>query len=518
MSRSQLATLVAFASMGAVAFAFMLWITRDGLGISPDSTVYLSTATNLLDGNGFFDRGHPMTHYPPGYPMLLAAVGFLLRGDVLNAARWLHAALFATNIVLTGVAVMIGTRRNLTAALIVVLFLILSPSMIAVHAMLWSEPPFIALTLAGFLLLTRHLAMPDRRVLLLASLAFGLAMSMRFVGVIVIPVLGMILLLSGDRSASSRRRDAIVAIAVASLPLGAWILRNIASAKEVSDWKLAFHPVGLGHAGVLLRTLHDFFLMVFVADIWKVVDVAAALTLVGLGLAYLSRRQYFSRRSTDQGTVLQIMCALYFVLYVAFVVLTISFLDARTPLDNRMLLPALLSLLVTLISLSWAASRESENVAIWKATLFFLLLCTSVDANRAVAEAIDIRDNGRSFNSITWRNSPTLSALAHRYPSRMVYSNGEDAIWFRTARTSLSIPREVNPDTMMPNGDYSAEMVAMCAAVRSGDAVLVYLDDIDWRWYLPRTGEIEAECFIPARERFADGVIYSNGGASRIRP
>ena len=518
MSRSQLARLSAFASMGALTFASMLWITRDGLGVSPDSIVYLSTAKNLLDGNGFFDRGHPMTHYPPGYPMLLAAVGFLMHGDVLDAARWLHAALFATNIVLMGVAVMIGTRRNLTAASIVMLFLLFSVPMIDVHSMLWSEPPFIALTLSGFLLLMRHIAMPDRRVLLLASLALGLAMSMRFVGVIVIPGLGMILLLSSDRAVSARRRDAVIAIAVASLPLGAWILRNVATAKELSDWRLSFHPVGLGHARVLLNTLHDFFLTVFVADIWKVVDVAAVLTLVGLGLAYLSRRRYFSRKSMDQGTVLQIMCALYFVSYVTFVVLAISFLDARTPLDNRMLLPALLPLLVALISLSWVASRESENVVIWRATLFFLLLCTSVDANRAVAEAIDIRGNGRSLNSVAWQNSPTLSALVHRFPSRTVYSNGEDAIWFRTARKSVSIPREVNPDTMLPNGDYAPELAAMCAAIRRSDAVLVYLDAISWRWYFPTAREIEAGCFMPTRERFADGVIYSNRGASPSRP
>ncbi|HYN80738.1 MAG TPA: hypothetical protein VES88_04495 [Gemmatimonadaceae bacterium] len=509
MSRSQLARVLAFAGIGAVAFASMLWITRGGLGVSPDSIVYLSTAKNLLGGNGFFDRGHPMTHYPPGYPMLLAAVGFLNSGDVLNGARWLHAALFAYNVVLTGVAVMICTRRSLAAACIAMLFLLLSAPMLAVHSMLWSEPPFIALTLTGFLLLTRHVAVPDRRVLLLGSSALGLAISTRFVGVILIPILGMILLVASDRPVFARRRDAIIGMALASLPLGAWILRNVATANKLSDWKFSFHPADFGHVRALLNTLHDFVLAVFVPDMWKVMEVAVALVLVGLGISYLSRRRYFSSKSADQATSLRITCAAYFVAYVTFVLFSISFLDARTPLDDRILLPALLLLLVAVIGLAWVVAREAQNMLVWKATLFFLLLCTGINAKRAVAEAIDIRANGRAFNSTAWRNSPTLSALVKRYPSRTVYSNGEDAIWFRTARNSVSIPREVNPDTELPNGDYARDMVTMCEAIRSGEAVLVYLNGVNWRWYVPSAREIEAQCFMSTREKFADGVIYS---------
>jgi hypothetical protein len=69
---------------GACASLLMLWITTYGLGISPDSMVYMETAKSILAGHGFFTggldvvntrRGTPMTHFPPAYPLLLAGAG-----------------------------------------------------------------------------------------------------------------------------------------------------------------------------------------------------------------------------------------------------------------------------------------------------------------------------------------------------------------------------------------------------------------------------------------------------------
>jgi hypothetical protein len=83
----------------AVAGAILMLIfTRRGIGLWEDSFDYITAAKSLveqgrlgrMDGLGAF---RPLTHFPPGYPALLAvlnAPGF----EILGAARRLNTFLF----------------------------------------------------------------------------------------------------------------------------------------------------------------------------------------------------------------------------------------------------------------------------------------------------------------------------------------------------------------------------------------------------------------------------------------
>lgn len=46
----------------------LLWVTDNGIGLTTDLTIYLTTANSLIAGRGFNAFGEPMTHYPPIYP------------------------------------------------------------------------------------------------------------------------------------------------------------------------------------------------------------------------------------------------------------------------------------------------------------------------------------------------------------------------------------------------------------------------------------------------------------------
>ena len=54
INKSNIFTILIFFLASIVAFALLLWATGTyGIGISPDSTIYIDTAKNLLSGNGF---------------------------------------------------------------------------------------------------------------------------------------------------------------------------------------------------------------------------------------------------------------------------------------------------------------------------------------------------------------------------------------------------------------------------------------------------------------------------------
>ncbi len=81
-------TFLPFASLSLVGAAALVFGTRWGVGLSPDSAIYIGAARNLLARHGLSVATYPgefapMTQYPPFFPALLAAIGLL--GVVLPA-------------------------------------------------------------------------------------------------------------------------------------------------------------------------------------------------------------------------------------------------------------------------------------------------------------------------------------------------------------------------------------------------------------------------------------------------
>ena len=102
-------TVVFFLTVGLLAVSGV-WLlassTPEGLGINDDSIAYIAGARSILDGNGYREAwlasNGPVTHFPPGYPAVLAFIGFITGLDPLRGARALNGLLFGLNIVLTG--------------------------------------------------------------------------------------------------------------------------------------------------------------------------------------------------------------------------------------------------------------------------------------------------------------------------------------------------------------------------------------------------------------------------------
>ena len=123
MEKRRFGVLALIMLAGVCASLLMWWITDLGPGVSPDSTVYIETAKNVLAGKGFSAGGEPATYggaygdSPPAYPLLLAIVGLSQNGDILRAGRLLGALFYGTNLVLFGITVHMCTARSSTIAL-----------------------------------------------------------------------------------------------------------------------------------------------------------------------------------------------------------------------------------------------------------------------------------------------------------------------------------------------------------------------------------------------------------------
>jgi hypothetical protein len=167
-------TMGALALFALLGMASMLYATSRGIGISPDSVVYVDSARHLLNGRGFvatsFCGGSeaPVTVWPPLLPLLLSILG--RSGiDALHGARWLNVFLFAGNSLLVGRVVHKFTSGSAFLTILGSFFMITSPVMLHIHTMAWTEPLFIFLGLMGLFLLARYIQEEGRSLLVAAS-------------------------------------------------------------------------------------------------------------------------------------------------------------------------------------------------------------------------------------------------------------------------------------------------------------------------------------------------------------
>jgi hypothetical protein len=245
--------LLILALIGVIA---VLFATSSGIGISPDSTVYIGAARNLLQGRGLSESTasgtKPLTHFPPLLPSLLA-VGGLLGVEPLAGARWLNAILFGATILLGGLLIRLYTRGALWAALLGSFLLLTSHDMLLIHSMAWTEPLFLYFGFLGLALLAAHF--DGRNTLVASSVAVAFAFLARYSGVafVMTGIAGILLL---ERNTFRKRiGDAVIFGVISCGPMALWMAGNVFATGAPTSRHLAVHPVTYTHLQQALVTV-----------------------------------------------------------------------------------------------------------------------------------------------------------------------------------------------------------------------------------------------------------------------
>lgn len=486
--------------------------TRWGIGLSPDSVVYIVAARNLLHGDGlsvFSSSGDfaPMIHYPPLLSILLASIGF--SGiDPIDSSRVLNVVLFGVNISLLGLLVHASARSFWLSVSASFLMLISFP-MVLVHSMAWSEPIFILFALLGLFFLIQYTARPSGPNLAAAALSVGLACIARYAGVSLIATgaIGIFLLATGGRK--KRLLDAMFFCSISSLLVVLWGIRNIIVAGSPAGRKIVFHPPGAEQLESALITISGWLLPPTIPSrfMW-----AGTLGMILLAVSFLLASQ---RGGKMEGSSLHGMlrpaglAGLLAVNYVLLLAFSISFLDAQIPLDNRILAPIYVAALIgclCLVNALFARLGESGGLSIALALL--LAGFSTVHLMKSASWMAAHYYGGVGYASREWKQSEVIRYIDGLEPQIAIFSNGPDVIALLTGRFATMIPRKINPETRSANGRYPDELAAMKRELQARSGVLVYFHKLPWRWYLPSEGELREGLRLRLRAGFGDGSIY----------
>lgn len=376
MRLSLLALLVAYPIV-VIALA-----TSSGVLFSQDSVSYLAAARSLAAGDGLtsFD-GQPLTLFPPGLSIVLG-VAEGLGWTAGSAAVVLNAA--CVGLVVLGTYLLarlaLGSSWLGVAAAAVVS---LSAPFTLSFVWLWSEPLFTVLVV-GLLLLLAWAIRVGRCpwwLVIAAGLLAGAAISVRYVGYVLLPVVGLGIWQAarprGDHGAASRAWvRVLVALAIGLLAPALIVLRNLNAGSG---------PLGDRYPGV--RTLLDStveavgvlgtFLLPSASSAVAVAlgVLVGVLVLVGIWVGLMDRNRVL------------LLLGLFSVLYVAAIVWsqTATRLDPPTP---RLLTPTVPALAVLALgglrvllrrlrrdAVSWTASSGSATIRARGAGAAILIGC-----------------------------------------------------------------------------------------------------------------------------------------------
>jgi hypothetical protein len=191
-------------------FLVLLLTKHSGLGISPDSIYYLSAADSLLAGNGLYQfDDKPFIMFPFFYPCFLAIVQGLFHLSILKAGAYLNASLFGVVIYMSGI-MLADWKVTPWLRWLLLLLMALSPSLLEIYTMLWSETLFVVEIMAGIFLARKYFKETNYKNLFFISIISAIIIVTRLAGLAFAGTIGLLILMNHDAKWGTKIKHAII--------------------------------------------------------------------------------------------------------------------------------------------------------------------------------------------------------------------------------------------------------------------------------------------------------------------
>ncbi len=431
----------------AIGFAIIILFTKhSGIGISPDSVVYLATAENLHTTGKLVDFTHePIVDFPSGYPIFINMLIWLTHMKPLTFAPILNALLFGLAIYLAGFIMERLKHSSNWCKWAVLSCLAISPCLLEVYSMLWSETVFIVLLLLFFMAMHRYFKSYSLKFIIAAAIIASLAAVTRYAGITIIGTGGLLLLLDMKREWRQKVQPVLLYAFIAPLPLAVNLIRNHIVGGTLTGMRersLTSLGKNLEHVGTVF---YD----------WLTGTNSSSKGAIWLGtlvmvtsLIACTRLFLHKRRLADLGSIM----ALFALVYLLFMVFMATVSRFET-LNSRFLAPVFIPLVCTyshwLVSLHYHMDFSKRKWSAALCTIVFLLF----QYGQVVADAETwdgVKDAGiPGYAEDSWKLSETVQFIQKdSLPFKKgytIYANAYDAVYFFTGRSGKFTPHKEDP-------------------------------------------------------------------------
>jgi hypothetical protein len=470
--RSRFITTVWVAGIAVVAGLALAIVYRGGLVVVyGDPIAYIGVARSLAAGHGVsvpysslytqwhLTAGGPVSHWPPGYSLLLS----IWSGSVLLWARILAVALFSACVFLFG---FLAQRLGVTRFGAIALAIIFAGTSFQLFGAVLSEPLFFFLVLLGLHGLVSFFRRPTVPSILLASVAFGLATITRYLGEAFV-IGGVIAIIFIWREPIARRlRFAAVLAIVGNIPLVIWL-----SSIHNSPESPALHVASFYDMKTSLYTVAGYIVPGVPSANLRVLIVVA----IVIGVIVLMKRGSPGSLSPIRIERTDWLLLILALTYLLFLFAARSLIDPLIQLNTRMLF------LAFMLAILWCA-QNWPRFASWSAvprSPYGPPVATAIVCLLVVSAAWNAIDTARhaqqgSYAAATPANSALKAALAAVPKDSVIYSNLPDVTYFVSGRTIHILPLTASPLNLKRNHDFAAQMSSVEQNLCGRPATVVY--------------------------------------------
>jgi hypothetical protein len=293
-------------------------------------------------------------------------------------------------------------------------------------------------------------------------------------------------------------------------PMVVWLIRNALVSGTATNRTIIFNPIAPEALqmpfSLVWRTLLPFEFSN--PALWAMVGLLAAALAFLLLTGRWQRLGPWLRRTKGlmTGEALLKLLVVYGTLYAGVLAATVIFVDASTPLDDRLMSPLIELLLILAAAFGYTlwkrlAGRMSIQAVMALGGLA-LVLSYPVESAHTVGM---LRVNGGGYAHRGFLSLPMLAAVRELPPGIMIYTNEQELVYFHTGRGSYSLPVKYDSVTGQSN-DYGASLAQMRQDLQARHGVMVVFDSIFRQNSFPPRDEL-VQGMLTLREVYG-GAIF----------
>lgn len=429
--------------------AVHIYTRYSGVGVSPDSIMYASTARNIYEhGSLMTFNGGPLVFFPVFYPFFLSICLFITGGiSTMAAAPVINGVLFGAVIYFSGYIISRFDAHSVIYKWLILIGLVLSPALLEIYTYLWSETLFILEVVLFPVVYRRYILKHTTKSLLWVCLLTAIACITRYIGVTLIMAGGMMLLL--DKELPVRKKIyhiLLFGFASISFLVLNLIKNRLSSGLSTGTREPSITPLGknLYYTGVTYRQWMG------LPDRMDKYGLAIACFVIFALVAILIWRYAKNKLNRPEGVI-----TMYALVYAAFLPLLATF-SRFEPLNSRLMSPVFVSLL---IGITWWIPDASKGLIFGKKMGFaipFVVLMILLAISTAKTDYQRYDDEGDygvpGYTDDDWNGKPFITFLkTHPHifkPGVPKFSDADEAVYFFTGRMATLVPHKYFTNTV----------------------------------------------------------------------
>ena len=428
-------------------YAIYLFTNYSGVGLSPDSIMYASTATNMQAHASILTFNKtPLVFFPVFYPFFLSIIQFISRVDPITAGATINSCIFAAVVFTSGWIMERFLSHSRIYKWLILAAIILSPALLEIYSFLWSETLFIFETLLFIIAYWSYMRNHTIKALLVVAGVTAISCITRYAGVTIIGAGGLLLLLDNELPIRKKIQHILIfGVVSISLLVANLIMNHINTGLSTGTREPSITSFG--------QNLHYFGTVIndwgslgqgadnFAALITSVIFLA----LIGI----LSWKAFKGRINSYENIVIT-----FAIVYGLFIVISAS-ISRYERINSRLIAPMFIPLLISCTSwvpdvLLLVRSKIFKYVLSGVAVIMMLAFEYStyqVDYQRYDDET-DYGVPGYSDDS--WNKSEFVVYLKkHQHmfkPGIPIYTDADEAVYLFTGMSSTLIPHKLQTD------------------------------------------------------------------------